>query len=124
MSRHIRKSVLVLIVVILISSFISSSEAISACGGFFCSNVPINQNAERIIFAVDSKHEKITAIVGINYVGEAKDFSWIVPVPSRPKLDVAETPTLDTLQAATNVQINPPGSRFCYNLYPDWQGGF
>ncbi len=53
-------------------------QKVQACGGFFCQNVPINQNAERIIFLMNEKEQKVSAIVGINYVGEAKDFSWVV----------------------------------------------
>src|SRR5262245_46972848 len=93
-----------------------------ACGGFFCTNTPIDQGAERIIFAVNRAQDSITAIVGINYVGAAEDFSWVVPVPSPPTLDVAETVSLDTLETATTVQVtNPPN--YCANLF-EHGGGF
>jgi hypothetical protein len=85
----------------------SSKENAEACGGFFCSNTPIDQNAERIIFTINGDGT-ITAIVGINYVGEAADFSWVVPVPSPPELDVAEASTLTTLDLATLVGLRRP----------------
>ena len=88
----------------------------SACGGFFCTNVPIDQNAERIIFTVNKNEGTITAIVGINYTGEAKDFSWVVPVPSVPKVDVAEKASLDLLEAGTNKQFTEP-SRYCSSMF-------
>ncbi|MGB1285864.1 MAG: DUF2330 domain-containing protein [Aggregatilineales bacterium] len=91
------------------------SGIVSACGGFFCQNTPIDQSAERIIFTVNG-NGTITAIVGINYVGAAPDFSWVVPVPSPPELDVAETASLDTLQQITDIRFNPP-ERYCNNLF-------
>lgn len=81
---------------------------VSACGGFFCTTTPIDQSAERIIFTVNGDGT-ISAYVGINYTGAAEDFSWVVPVPSPPELDVAETQSLDTLQNVTNPRFtNPP----------------
>ena len=62
---------------------------VAACGGLFCQSTPVDQLAERIIFTVN-KNDTITAYVQINYTGEAHDFSWVVPVPSVPKVDVAE----------------------------------
>lgn len=81
----------------------------SACGGFFCTNTPVDQSAERIIFEINGDGT-ITATVGIDYEGAAEDFSWVVPVPTPPELDVAPTSALDVLQNATNPQINPPAN--------------
>ena len=50
------------------------SEA-DACGGFFCSQVPINQSGERIIFSIEGT--TVEAHVQITYSGEAKKFSWV-----------------------------------------------
>jgi hypothetical protein len=98
--------------------------ALLACGGFFCANAPIDQGAERIIFAVNGDGT-ITATVGINYVGDAEDFSWVVPVPSPPTLGVAETASLDTLELITSPQISVPRN-YCDNIFsypPDMGGG-
>ncbi len=55
-----------------------------ACGGFFCTNVPVDQAAERIIFAVNDDGT-IDAYVQINYTGAPDAFAWVVPVPTRPR---------------------------------------
>jgi hypothetical protein len=57
-----------------------------ACGGFFCSQVPVDQSGERIVFTVDNG--RVEAHVQIQYVGEAQDFAWIVPVHGVPTLSV------------------------------------
>lgn len=78
-----------------------------ACGGLFCQNIPVDQQAERIIFAVNDD-DTITAYVQINYVGSAPDFSWVVPVPSVPQVDVAEIATFDELSLLTSPVFFPP----------------
>ena len=99
-----------------------SAAFTAACGGFFCQNTPIDQSAERIIFTVNGDGT-ITAIVGINYTGAAEDFSWIVPVPSRPELDVVETESLDLLQRRTQVRFQRPPN-YCIGTYIfDGRGG-
>jgi hypothetical protein len=78
-----------------------------ACVGLFCQNVPVDQQAERIIFAVNDDGT-ITAYVQINYTGSAPDFSWVVPVPSVPEVDVAEMATFNELQRLTDPIIISP----------------
>ena len=46
----------------------------SACGGFFCSNTPVNQSGERIAFVLEDGH--VEAHVEILYSGSAKKFAW------------------------------------------------
>jgi hypothetical protein len=90
---------------ILFSDFCVGSA--QACGGLFTREQFIEQNAERMIFTVNGDGT-ITTTVGIHYTGEAEEFSWILPVPSEPELDVAETATLDALELATNVEVFAP----------------
>lgn len=71
-----------------------------ACGGLFCQNIRVDQQAERIIFTVNGD-DTITAYVQINYTGSAPDFSWVVPVPSVPEVGVAEVATFDELSTLT-----------------------
>lgn len=78
-----------------------------ACGGLFCQNIPVDQQAERIIFTVN-RNDTITAYVQINYTGSAPDFSWVVPVPSVPKVDVAEIASFDELSNLTAPVFIPP----------------
>ena len=79
----------------------------AACGGLFCQSTPVDQQAERIIFTVN-KNDTITAYVQINYTGSAHDFSWVVPVPSVPKVDVAEIASFDELSNLTAPVFIPP----------------
>ena len=83
-----------------------------ACGGLFCQNIPVDQQAERIIFAVND-NDTISAYVQINYTGAAPDFSWVVPVPSVPEVDVAEMETFDELSRLTAPQFLPPPTPDC-----------
>lgn len=106
---------------VLLSIGLMSIHLVSACGGFFCTNTPIDQTAERIIFTINGD-DTISAIVGINYTGAAEDFSWVVPVPAPPELDVAPTESLDIIQNATNPQINPPYN-YCRGVIWSQGGG-
>jgi hypothetical protein len=72
----------------------------SACGGLFCQSTPVDQQAERIIFTINPK-KTVTAYVQINYTGSAPDFSWVVPVPAVPEVDVAEMASFDELSRLT-----------------------
>lgn len=84
----------------------------SACGGLFCQNVPVDQQSERIIFTVNND-DTITAYVQINYTGSAPDFSWVVPVPSVPALDVADIAAFDELSMLTAPIFVPPQMPGC-----------
>ena len=85
------------------------SRPAQACGGFFCSVAqPVNQAAERIIFA-DNGDGTITAVIQILYNGPSKSFSWLLPistVPQGDQLAVASDLAFTRLQAATNPQFN------------------
>jgi hypothetical protein len=74
--------------------------SVAACGGLFCQNVPVAQQAERIIFTINGDGT-ISAYVQINYTGDAPSFSWVVPVPTVPEVDVAEMATFDELDTLT-----------------------
>ncbi len=62
------------------------SQPVDACGCFAPPDpsVPIVQAGERILFAVDNG--VVTAHIQIQYAGEAKDFGWLLPLPSVPTL--------------------------------------
>jgi len=85
-----------------------------ACGGFFCGATtlePVQQNAERILFEVNVDGT-ITTNVEIRYIGDPADFSWVVPVPVTPVLDV-DTPadTMALLDDATRPLVIPPPTK-------------
>ena len=48
---------------------LTAVESTLACGGFFCQNSPVDQNAERIIFA-HNRDGTISTYVQIQYTGE------------------------------------------------------
>lgn len=90
-----------------------SVHAVSACGGFFCIDTPVDQNAERIIFTQNGDGT-VSAYVQIEYTGSAPDFSWILPLPDAIPADAVEVPedamaAFDELEAATDpVFLLPP----------------
>jgi hypothetical protein len=83
-----------------------------ACGGFFCNGVvPIQQDAERILFEVDPGGT-ITATVEVQYSGQPNDFSWIVPVPrgfEAQQVGIGDPALFDALEQATAPTFFVPG---------------
>jgi len=65
----------------LVLVFLSIPSAL-ACGGFFCSNFPIDQAGEKIVF--QSNGDTVTAVIQIQFTGESEDFSWVLPLPTAP----------------------------------------
>ncbi len=70
-----------------------------ACGGFFCSQVPVEQTGEQILFGMNDG--KITAQILINYAGEAEDFAWLLPVASLPEITLGSAAAFTNLGAST-----------------------
>jgi hypothetical protein len=100
------------------------APAARACGGFFCTNVPVDQSAERIIFAVNEAAGTIDAYVQINYTGSPEQFAWVVPVPNPPKVDVADIATINELDGLTRPNyIAPPMPDDCPVPVPAAGGG-
>ena len=92
-----------------------------ACGGFFCSQVPIEQSGETIIFGVDQDEAKVTATIQINYQGEAKDFAWVIPVMSVPEISLAPQAMFQNIRWQTDPQyyLNwDLGDNGCWWDYP------
>lgn len=83
------------------------SSPAQACGGFFCSQAqPVNQAAERIIFA-DNGNGTVTAVIQILYEGPSENFSWLLPISTAPQegdIAVASDLAFQRLQSATNPQ--------------------
>lgn len=87
-------------------------SAALACGGFFCTNSPVDQNAERIIFT-QNRDGTISAYVQIQYTGSADDFSWILPLPEAISAEDIEVPedamaAFLELEVATDPVFIPP----------------
>ncbi|MBL8918771.1 MAG: DUF2330 domain-containing protein [Myxococcaceae bacterium] len=94
-----------------------------ACGCFAPPDptVPVVQAGERILFA--TANGQVTAHIQIQYAGDAKDFGWLLPVPSIPTLKVGTEELFTQLIATTQpryfVQVRATGN--CSGLFP---GGF
>lgn len=109
MLRVSTPSLVGLAIVALAGAALAPSPAI-ACGGFFCDGfnlTPVDQNAERVLFEVNDD-ATVTATVEISYSGSPTDFSWVVPVPDTPTLEVVPPSTLQLLDAATSPRVLPP----------------
>ena len=104
-----------------------TSEA-DACGGFFCSQAqPVNQAAERIIFA-NNGDGTVTAEIQIMYEGPSENFSWLLPISTAPaegEIGVASDLAFTRLQSATNPQytLNTVVEGTCRPEFVDWVPG-
>lgn len=76
-----------------------------ACGGFFCSQEPMDQSEERIVFAVDEENGTVDAHIQIFYEGVAKEFAWVVPVQAIPELFVSTDQLFQVIQWQTDPQF-------------------
>jgi hypothetical protein len=74
-----------------------------ACGGLFCSSSsPVNQAAERIVFAKNG-NGTVTAAIEILYEGPSSSFAWLLPVPAAEvTVEVSSKQAFDALQQASN----------------------
>ena len=93
--------------VIVVGGAVFAPQLARACGGFFCNAVqPVNQAAERIIFANNGDGTQ-TAVIEIMYDGPSQNFSWLLPISSVPtgdQIKVASDIAFQRLQSATNPQ--------------------
>lgn len=83
---------------------LTTAHEASACGGLFCSTAsPVNQVAERIVFAQDGVGTT-SAIIEIKYQGPSERFAWVLPVPGVPEVGLSSKQALDRLQGQTEPQ--------------------
>lgn len=103
--------------VLTVASAFGVTPRADACGGFFCSSIPVNQNAEQIIFRQDG--DQVVALVRIQYQGDAEEFSWVVPVPGIPEVSTSSELLFTSLDARTrpNFQLNYAGES-CFGSFP------
>ncbi len=112
MKRRIPAALFVISLLITALFLLTPRRAALACGGFFCTTSPVDQNAERIIFT-QNRDGTVSAYVQIQYTGSAEDFSWVLPVPSPLGEDDLEIPedamaAFNELETATNPVYIPP----------------
>ena len=87
-------------------SFIAIPDA-AACGGFFCSNLPMDQAGEEIAFEMTPEY--VMAIIKIFYQGEAEDFSWILPLQSVPEVGTSSGTIFERLHNRTDPSFELQG---------------
>ena len=81
----------------------------SACGGFFCSSSPVDQNAERILFSVDDVAGTTDMIVQIAYQGADDAFAWLLPVATVPQnREVFPSLALSSFDGQSSPVFQPP----------------
>ena len=94
-----------------------------ACGGFFNTTEPVDQEAERIIFRqLDA--ETVESYIEIRFQGDPREFAWVVPVPGVPKIETFPAAAFDALDVATEPRFDlPDGCRFSDDRSVPPQGG-
>ncbi len=102
MFRNSRVSILGLCAAMGAAASLQSSDA-AACGGLFCNSAqPVNQAAERIIFA-QNEDGTVTAAIEVQYEGPSESFAWVLPVPDgEVDVGVSSKLALDRLDGTTN----------------------
>lgn len=102
----------------LLTAGLLTAPRAEACGGFFCSRVPIDQAGERIVFGV--RGNTVEAHVQIQYQGAAENFSWVVPMPAQPELDVGTPLIFGYLDSRTQPRFQLDWQNSCEG---DGRGG-
>ena len=93
-----------------------SAPRAEACGGFFCSQTPINQAGERIVFGVNGNQTE--AHIQIQYQGAAEKFAWVVPVQARPTLSIGSARLFSFLDQVTQPRFQLQWENSCEPFWP------
>jgi hypothetical protein len=82
---------------------VTAAPPADACGGTFCDigprAMPVDQTGENILYVIDGG--KVEAHIQIQYRGDAARFSWILPIPAQPEIEVGSEPLFARLLATT-----------------------
>ncbi|WP_375765084.1 DUF2330 domain-containing protein [Archangium gephyra] len=94
-----------------------SAPRAEACGGFFCSQTPIDQAGERIVFGVSGN--SVEAHIQIQYQGAAEKFAWVVPVQTKPtSLSLGSAQLFTYLDQVTQPRFQLQWEPSCQPLFP------
>jgi hypothetical protein len=81
----------------------TAERPLQACGGTFCDTgpraMPVDQTGENILYVIDGG--KVEAHIQIQYRGDAARFSWILPVPALPDIEIGSDPLFMRLLSTT-----------------------
>lgn len=101
---HTRSFFLVVVGTAAVLAGLLPARRADACGGFFCSQTPVTQAGEHLLFAVDRDSEgnaMVTAHIQVQYTGNAADFAWVLPLPNVPELSTGSNSIFTTLRQLT-----------------------
>jgi MYXO-CTERM domain-containing protein len=105
---------------VLAGTLMGHARPARACGGFFCSSVPVDQSGEQIIFSLTPNH--VTAYIQISYAGAAKDFAWVVPVAAPPDISLGSQAVFQAVggrtQPSFQLQWMTDGGGYCGGFFP------
>ena len=88
----------------LAAALAASPTVALACGGLFCNTTqPVNQAAERILFARDG--ERVQMHVRLTWSGPPQDFGWLLPVPPDVETTVSSEALFSLLDQAYGPQF-------------------
>ena len=90
---------------------LAAPRVAEACGGFFCSQQPIDQSGERIVFFVSE--DRVQAHVQIQYQGEAEQFAWVVPVHGLPEVSIGSERLFSYLEWPTRPRVELEWEETC-----------
>ena len=99
-------------------SILLSSSMTWACGGLFCDNTtPVNQAAERILFAADLGENQMHMHVQIQYEGPSELFGWLLPVPPGTSFGLSRQALFSTLDSLYSpiFRLNRIEAEYCSN---------
>ncbi|MSP59192.1 MAG: DUF2330 domain-containing protein [Myxococcales bacterium] len=84
-----------------IAASLGGASTARACGCFTPPDPTVNvvQAGEQIVFAADGK--QVVAHIRIQYSGDARDFGWLVPLPSVPKVGLSTEELFEKSQDRT-----------------------
>ena len=104
--------------------WLAAPSTASACGCFVPPDpvTPVVQAGERIVFALDG--DDVVAHIQIQYQGAAKDFGWLLPLPSYPQLELSTEELflrLDENTAPDFVTLPREGSNQVIIMWPAGQ---
>jgi MYXO-CTERM domain-containing protein len=78
---------------------LAAPQRAEACGGTFCDGgpqpMPVDQSGENILFVRTG--DQIQAHIQIQYMGEADQFAWVIPLQSLPTFSVGSEPLFQAL---------------------------
>ncbi|MCA9541573.1 MAG: DUF2330 domain-containing protein [Myxococcales bacterium] len=97
-----------------------------ACGGLFCNSAqPVNQAAERILFAFDEDGQRLHMHIRLTWQGPPTDFGWLLPVPPDVETGLSSELLFQQLEAqyAPRFSLITEYTEECEEEWEAWDAG-